>query len=66
MEAALDQPTGEQAFLEHISKSGFIGQSSPAGFVIVATHLIKGTDIPVLLKASRDGRLYRFWVRRKK
>lgn len=65
-EAALDQPTGEQAFLDHIAKSGYIGKSTPAGFVIIATHLIKGTDIPVLLKASRDGRLYRFWVRRKK
>jgi hypothetical protein len=66
MEAATDQPTGEQGFLENIAKSGCMGKSTAAGFAIIATHLIKGTDIPVLLKASRDGRLYRFWVRRKK
>lgn len=65
-EATVEQPPSEQAFLEYITRSGFIGKSTPAGFVVVATHLIKGTDIPVLLKASRDGRLYRFWVRRKK
>lgn len=66
MESAARPPTGEQFFLQRIEEQGLSGRANPAGFVVLSTHLILGTPIPTLLKAARDGRLYRFWMRRKK
>lgn len=63
--AASEPPPGEANFLDRLSRTEQIGQSTPTGFVILATHLIKDIDIPVLLRAYRDGKLNRIWARRK-
>jgi len=63
-QSAAEPPHGEPFFLERIGNHVIVGRTSAPGFVVLATHLIKGTDLNLLLKAYRDGRLSRFWIRK--
>ncbi len=63
--AALEPPSGEGNFLDRVARTGIPCQATATGFVVLATHLIKDVDLPVLLRASRDGKLSRFWAKRR-
>ncbi|MEZ4813253.1 MAG: DNA-directed RNA polymerase subunit alpha C-terminal domain-containing protein [Caldisericia bacterium] len=62
---ANEPPVNEALFLRRVEDSGISGESSPVGFVILATNMILRTPIPTLLKASRMLKLHRFWKKNK-
>lgn len=63
--SATTPPPGEQYFLERLDSTGVNGNANPTGFAVLATHIIKGIDLPPLLRAARDGKLNKIWARRR-
>jgi hypothetical protein len=63
--AATTPPPGEQSFLERVESTGVSGNANTTGFVVLATHIIKGIELPPLLRAVSDGKLNKIWARKR-